>query len=743
MAEVPSKLGSLSRSWLPKALVLLSMLAAGAILATPFFLQKGPSGKRLWMVSTHDMVQHFAVMKDFDKVLRSGTLYPRWLPDINNGYGIPWINFYPPGFYYLASLVNSALQDWIKTLLVISVFGFAASGLAFYWLARAFYSRLASIIAALVYMAFPYHVINLYWQGAMPQLLGFIFLPLTLLFAFKAGALGRWRDYAGLGLTYGAYLMTHAPVSFLMTYTLAVYGLVWAAKERDWKVALRIGVGMAIGLLVGSIYLLPAALETRDIQEHFSAIFPYHNSYITLLPLQGFGNLINESFALQTLALIVSILILRVFSRSESKEPAETGEGKSVSSSQTHLWVVMGIATTFMNTSFSIYLSKLLPKIQVATFAWRWLAISSLFTALLVGAALDCLRSRPELPELRLWVWRVAIGAVIAWNLLLTGQGVVREALQHPPFDPPANYVEGGFTPRNSTLPESLPFTERAVIQPPGAAEIVRWEPLNREIAVNVDKPSELRLKTYNFPGWAARIDGEIVALSSDKDGVQLMSVPPGIHNIEVEFVDTIPRRLGTMLFGLGLFIIAGLGALDYRQRRTWRTLEAKAKTDAEPESNTEPDNGAKALHATRRALTVKVSIVVASVVIVALILAGWLSTRSKSSSSMEGKQGTTRSGQARSGISTGVGSEVRLYLERLTSVPVAADERAFDELITALSTRRQDSVETLIQSGRVFRADNDTRIRILEMASGKVKVRVLEGPHIMKDGWIHEGWVR
>src|SRR5262245_5348455 len=367
------KASTSTRAW--TALVVLVMLAAGIVLAAPFFLRTSPDGKGLWMISTHDMVQHLAVMKDFDKTLRAGTLYPRWLPDINNGYGTPWMNYYPPGFYYVASLVNGLMNDWIKTLFVVSALGFAASGLAFYCLARTFYERAASAVAALFYMVLPYHVINLYWQGAMPQLLGFIFIPLTLLFAYRAGAYGRALDYSGLGLSYGIYLMTHAPVSFLMSYTLAFYGLVWAARARDWRIAVRIAAAMIIGLAIGAIYWLPAAIETKDMQGHFSALFPYHNSYITLLPIQGFGNLINVSFELQAIALIVGCVILRGFSRfrNESTEQGQPASASIPSPSHTGLWIAMGFLTLFMCTSFSIYISKLLPKLQIATFAWRWL----------------------------------------------------------------------------------------------------------------------------------------------------------------------------------------------------------------------------------------------------------------------------------------------------------------------------------------------------------------------------------
>src|SRR2546425_5036629 len=88
----------------------------GAVLVVPFYFSRKSAdpniSKTVGLIGTHDLVQHIAVMQDFDKVLRSGVLYPRWLPDINNGYGTAWSNFYPPVFFYLSSLFNAVLKDW-------------------------------------------------------------------------------------------------------------------------------------------------------------------------------------------------------------------------------------------------------------------------------------------------------------------------------------------------------------------------------------------------------------------------------------------------------------------------------------------------------------------------------------------------------------------------------------------------------------------------------------------------------
>src|SRR5215208_8498701 len=255
--------------------IVLGALIASSIIVSPFFLsrsEKTSSGMALRVAQTHDLVQHLAVMKDFDAVLKSGHLYPRWLPDYNKGYGGPWMDFYPPGFYYLTSLVNLVTNDWISTLFILSILGLAASGIAFYLLSRLFYGRAASAAAALLYMALSCHVVDLYWRGALPQFMGFIFLPMIVYFAFRLGAGYRAYDYAGLALSYGLFLMTHSPVSLLMTYALAFYALAWSARERDWKIALRLGLGMGLGIMLGAIYWLPAAYDMRYIQEYFSIV---------------------------------------------------------------------------------------------------------------------------------------------------------------------------------------------------------------------------------------------------------------------------------------------------------------------------------------------------------------------------------------------------------------------------------------------------------------------------------------
>jgi hypothetical protein len=633
------------------------------------------------------------------------------------------MNFYPPGFYYLASLLNLVFNDWIYTLFAASILGFALSGLAFYLLAREFYSRLASVAGALLYMTLPYHVLNLYWQGAMPQLYGFVFLPLVLLFAYRLGASGGLRHYAALGLVYGLYLMTHAPVSFLMTYTIAFYALVWAIKVREWRVLLRIGLGMALGLMAGAIYWLPAAFETKYIQEHFSAIFPYHSSYITLLPAEGFGNLINLSFTLQAVIVIIAILVLRRLMKPSNVTPVEIDAAESARQTQTPLWMILGVVTILMSTSFSIYVSRLLPRIQVATFAWRWLAIAALFTSLLACATMDYMRGPVKLAPVRAWGYRAALAAAIALNIWVSVESVMAGALANPVMIPPANYSDAGFTPLGSTEPQAMPSTELALIEPrSGEVEVLRWEPERREVAVSAREPSEVRLRTYNFRGWSASINGQGAPISNDGDGAQLISVPPGKHLIEVRLENTPPQKLGTTLFGFALGTIAGLAMADYLSRRRSKAIDEK-----------------KSLIAPLKSRYALFALLLAAVVGVIALLA----TSNRESTGTATGRSTAPTGDAPARGSLSVGSEARVAAGNRDTIMIAVDQKAMDEMVAALSTVDDNRLQSLVDSGRVFTVLNNTKVRVLESELGKVKVRVLEGESVVMEGWVPDRWIR
>lgn len=88
----------------------------------------------------------------------------------------------------------------------------------------------------------------------------------------------------------------------------------------------------------------------------------------------------------------------------------------------------------------------------------------------------------------------------------------------------------------------------------------------------------------------------------------------------------------------------------------------------------------------------------------------------------MTGEEGRLRSGSA--------------------DVLVAVDEDSFSKLIDSGVARDNEGLVLLIASGKVFRVPSGTKVRVLSPGFLKSEVRVLEGDHYARSGFVPVEWV-
>jgi hypothetical protein len=129
-------------------IVTFAILASGAIVA-PFSAQT----KRLPKVQSGLLIDviHRSVMEHFDEMLRSGDFYPRWLSDINYGYGNAGPIFTSQASIFDLWLMPSQITG--STRCFITALGLVGQD----WLShsRASFGKLASAVAASAYSLLP------------------------------------------------------------------------------------------------------------------------------------------------------------------------------------------------------------------------------------------------------------------------------------------------------------------------------------------------------------------------------------------------------------------------------------------------------------------------------------------------------------------------------------------------------------------------------------------------------------
>jgi 6-pyruvoyl-tetrahydropterin synthase-like protein len=570
-----------------KLLIALLCVGLSAIAVVPFFFMGrsdvGGGTFELRMPTTHDMFLHYDQMRSFYNGLAAGEIYPRWEEETNRGFGAPTTSYYPPGVYYLTSAFYAVTGDWLRALLDAHLVMMIAAAAALYIYARKVMGRAAALAAMAAYIFLPYHVTDQYQRGAIAELLVFVWMPLMLLFGerlMKAPSLaseGRFfLNIAGLAASYGAFLWSHPPTAYQFTLAFALYVLLLGIIRREWKGFIAVGIAMLLGIGLAAVYLLPAAAEQDLIhREYIAETWPYHKTYVFVHDLynadvhRGFFNLIDWIWITST-AVIIGAAIIFLWLKRQSLSAASLRL-------RVLLWIVVGGVASFMMTRASMPIGTLIPKIDIGVFTWRMLAISTLVVALITGALAQ---AAVEAAARRTRFDRLLFASLATLIVLVMGAGfsvaaVARPMLESDVFEPEVEHLNWATIPSTAPsdptdLPDDVSHAELAT-EDNGEVIVEEWKPQHRVIRANLIDDDDLWVRTFDFPGWTATVDGQQVPIKrSEELGDMEIALPAGSHRITLDFLDTPVRRTfkTVTLSSAGLLIVTVIGAFVYQKPR-------------------------------------------------------------------------------------------------------------------------------------------------------------------------------
>ena len=104
------------------------------------------------------------------------------------------------------------------------------------------------------------------------------------------------------------------------------------------------------------------------------------------------------------------------------------------------------------------------------------------------------------------------------------------------------------------------------IITGAGKATISEWKSAERIIDIEAHENLLLRIRTFDFPGWKAYMDGRQTKIMTEKGtGAILIRSEPGRHILELRFTDTPVRYYSKIISVASLFVITLL-ALFYKR---------------------------------------------------------------------------------------------------------------------------------------------------------------------------------
>jgi hypothetical protein len=550
--------------------LLLSLLAAVAVVL-PFFWLGAASG--------HDFEFHVASWLDVAYQWKHGVVYPHWTAWTNYGFGEPRYIFYPPLSWTLGAALTLILPiSWAPAAFILLTQTFA--GFAAFFLLRRLTSAGSACLGAAFYAANPYALLVSYIRSDFAEQLACAFLPLLLLAALRLAGLLRERKpklsaISSFAVAFAAIWLSNAPAGVIASYSMALL-FAWAALSRkSWQIAARAAVGLALGLGLTGLYLLPAAYEQHWVnigQALSSGLLPAQNFLFTRIDdaEHTWFNYISSYCA----------LVLILFTAATALDSRRTISEDKCSATGRKLWrtlLLLGAAATLLMFRFTLPLWNLLPKLRFVQFPWRWMSVLAVICCCFFAAALE----RP-----RGWPWfclfvllSVPLGIFLARNtwwdpdemptqMAALDNGTGFEGVDE--YDPLGDdHLD---LPKHAPLISVLPASPEDSDAPPPAGKIQTelCQPQHQKFRVESPGAARVAVRLLNYPAWQVTVNGRAV-LPQRPDDVDQMIIPvaPGKSEIEVRFAQTPDRTAGMALSLFSSLFVIGLWGHRKRQDRS------------------------------------------------------------------------------------------------------------------------------------------------------------------------------
>lgn len=535
-------------------IVALSIFAWAPLLGPTYFLE------------AHDARHSIFFLTDFHQGIRDGALYPRWGTDFALGYGYPLFIFYSPLAFYVAEVFHFLGAGLTASVKATYALAFILSGLSMYAFAKRILGKGAGLLAALVYIYVPYHLVDIYVRSAFAEFCAFVFLPLVLLFFYELSETRKGRYLALFALTYAGLILTHVPTAFVFTPFLGAYILYRLLTQGKgggplctWERLLRLcalsGVAILLALALSAIFLLPLLAEKAYVvQEQWtggSYDYAKHFVYFSQLfsPFWGYGyagEALTDEMSLQlgavaTLMAMVGIVFSII-------KPSK-GRG------HTFFFTVTALVLVAAMTPFAGPLWSALPLAASIQFPWRLLSIVAFTLSFLAGTAVLDKENEGWPPALAILLLIVILAS---YDYSTPQHTEVSPRAEEPvaiidfeTFHPPDRV---GMTIWTKEQPQDSPLVPQYLAGKPlmkahplteGArVEMVRHGGASEEIKVTSPQGAEVEFYTYYFPGWRAYVDGQETPIyPTEPYGLIALRVSAGEHRVRLRFEDTPVRK--------------------------------------------------------------------------------------------------------------------------------------------------------------------------------------------------------
>lgn len=343
---------------------------------------------------THDGEYHLIRFYEFDRAVRSGSFYPRWAQDLNNGYGVPLFNYVYPLPNYIAfslHMLGISFIDAFKLNMILATF---TGAIFMYFWARVFWGEWGGIASSVFYSFSPYHFLDIYIRGSVGEVWA-LGLFSTFLWAITKFVMEKQLLFLVVSsFSLAAIIFSHNILALMFFPFALSYTILLLIKEKEKRPIISSLVIFFLGISLAAIFWLPAIMERSfvagldvfDYRRHFAEvyqlIFPSWGSGFSADPATPGLSL--QVGVVNLVVLFISLLFL-FFARKRKKNWPSI------------FMIAWAIFSMYLMLDISQPIWTKITFMQFFQFPWRFLSLVILTSSFLAGGVVFFWRSKPVL----------------------------------------------------------------------------------------------------------------------------------------------------------------------------------------------------------------------------------------------------------------------------------------------------------------------------------------------------------
>lgn len=499
---------------------------------------------------THDGEYHVIRFFEFDKVLRSGVLYPIWAPDLNYTYGSPLFLYVYPLPNYVASLFHSlglSLIDSFKFNLALATI---VGSVGMYMYGNYKFGKWGGLLGSVAYTYAPYHALDVYIRGSVGEVWALGLFPLFL-FIFEAGLKEKNLKKISLGsVVFSFIVFSHNILSvmflaFLLCYVLFLIN----TAEKKIVTFIYAMLPIVLGMLLASIFVLPALLEQKyvvglkvfDVMDHFPEV------YQLLVPSWGAGYSgistgTQMSFQIGIANIFIILLVLWGLFRKKISPTVK----KSI-----YFFLSVFIFILFLITPYSRLIWENIESMQLFQFPWRFLSIIILSTSILAASVTGIYKSR------MLYVVVLVFIIFSTFSYHSPPYYLERDDSYYTEND---NFLYGTNSIGNAFQTKWLPQQDKvpgskAILISGEEVRVTHLKPEKQTFEAVLNEKDIMIINTAFFPGWTVYVNDKKQHIFEDSGKIKL-HLEKGRNVVELKLENTDVKILGKILSSLALIFI-------------------------------------------------------------------------------------------------------------------------------------------------------------------------------------------